>query len=57
MMSLESVGNRYLGGRPVLNCGEETAAKIDNVVQKIIKDAYAEAMKLLEENREILDRI
>lgn len=57
MMSLESVENRYLDGRPVLNCGEETAAKIDNVVQKIIKDAYAEAMKLLEENREILDRI
>ena len=57
MMSLESVENRYLDGRPVLNCGEETAAKIDNVVQKIIKDAHAEAMKLLEENREILDRI
>ena len=57
MMSLESVENRYLDGRPVLNCGEETAAQIDKVVQKMIKDAYADAMKLLEENREILDRI
>ena len=57
MMSLESVENRYLDGRPVLNCGEETAAQIDKVVQKMIKDAYADAIKLLEENREILDRI
>ena len=57
MMSLESVENRYLDGRPVLNCGEETAAQIDKVVQKMIKEAYADATKLLEENREILDRI
>jgi cell division protease FtsH len=57
MMSLESVENRYLDGRPVLNCGEETAAQIDKVVQKMIKDAYNDAIKLLEENREILDRI
>ncbi len=57
MMSLESVENRYLDGRPVLNCGEETAAQIDKVVQKMIKDAYAEAIQMLEENREILDRI
>ena len=57
MMSLESVENRYLDGRPVLNCGEETAAQIDKVVQRMIKDAYADATKMLEENREILDRI
>lgn len=57
MMSLESVESRYLDGRPVLNCGEETAAQIDKVVQQMIKESYADAMKLLEENREILDRI
>ena len=57
MMSLESIENRYLDGRPVLNCGEETAAQIDKVVQKMIKDAYDEATRLLVENREILDRI
>ncbi len=57
MMSLESVENHYLDGRPVLNCGEETAAQIDKVVQKMIKDAYDEATRLLAENREILDRI
>lgn len=57
MMSLESVENRYLDGRPVLNCGEETAAQIDRVIQQMIKTAYADAMRMLEENREILDRI
>ena len=57
MMSLESVENRYLDGRPVLNCGEETAAQIDKVIQRMIKTAYADAMRMLEENREILDRI
>ncbi len=57
MMSLESVENRYLDGRPVLNCGEETAAQIDKVIQRMIKTAYADAIRMLEENREILDRI
>lgn len=57
MMSLESVENHYLDGRPVLNCGEETAAQIDKVVQRMIHDAYEEATRLLNENREILDRI
>ncbi len=57
MMSLESVENRYLDGHAMLNCGEETAAQIDKVVHKMIKDAYDAAMQLLVENREILDRI
>lgn len=57
MMSLETVENRYLDGRPALNCGEETAAQIDKVVQRMIADAYADAIRMLEENREVLDRI
>ncbi len=57
MMSLESVEDRYLDGRAVLNCGEETAAQIDKVVQRMIKDAYDAATDLLRDNREILDRI
>lgn len=57
MMSLETVENRYLDGRPALNCGEETAAQIDKVVQRMIAEAYADAIKMLEENREVLDRI
>ncbi len=57
MMSLESVENRYLDGRPVLNCGDKTAAEIDEVVLGIINDAYATALKMLTEDREALDKI
>ncbi|MGN0482692.1 MAG: ATP-dependent zinc metalloprotease FtsH [Lachnospiraceae bacterium] len=57
LMGLESVENRYLDGRPVMNCGEQTAAKIDDVVQKLLKDSYDEAIRLLSENRDILEEI
>ena len=56
-MSLESVENRYLDGRPVLNCGDRTAAEIDVEVQKLIKNSYEKAKQLLEENRSVLDQI
>ena len=57
LMGLESVQHRYLDGRAVLTCGEATAADIDNEVMKMLKNAYAEAKKLLSENREALDKI
>ncbi len=57
LISLESVENRYLDGRPVLNCGDNTAAEIDLEVQKLLKESYEIARKLLEENREVLDKI
>lgn len=57
MMSLASVENQYLEGRASLNCGEATAAEIDKEVLKMIQDSYAEAIRLLTENREILDHI
>ncbi|MBR4183117.1 MAG: ATP-dependent zinc metalloprotease FtsH [Lachnospiraceae bacterium] len=57
MMSLESVENRYLDGTPVMNCGDETAAKIDKVVKDKLKDAYDKAVSMLTENREVLDKI
>lgn len=57
LISLESVENRYLDGRPALNCGDDTAAEIDQEVQMILKDSYETAKKLLEENREVLDHI
>ena len=57
LISLESVENRYLDGRPVLNCGDDTAAEIDQEVQIILKDSYETAKKLLEENRNVLDQI
>ena len=57
LMGLESVQNKYLDGRAVLNCGDPTAAEIDEEVMKMLKSAYAEAKHLLSENREALDRI
>ena len=57
LIGLESVQNRYLDGRPVMNCGQETASEIDHEVMKMLKEAYEEAKKLLSENRESLDKI
>ena len=57
LMGLESVENRYLDGRAVMNCGENTAAQIDDVVKRILKESYDTAKRLLMENREILEEI
>ncbi|WP_045143645.1 ATP-dependent zinc metalloprotease FtsH, partial [Clostridium butyricum] len=57
MMALESVQNRYLDGRAVRNCSEQTSTVLDNEVLKIIKEAHAESRKILRENRELLDKI
>ena len=57
LMGLESIQNRYLDGRPVLNCGEATASQIDEEVMRMLKSSYEEAKRLLFENRDALDRI
>ena len=57
MMCLATVDNQYLDNRAGLICGEDTAAQIDGEVLGIINHAYEEAMRLLTENREVLDKI
>ncbi|MGP1612104.1 MAG: ATP-dependent zinc metalloprotease FtsH [Catonella sp.] len=57
MVGLESVENRYLDGRAVLNCADETAAKIDEEVARLMKEFYDRAVNIIKENREVLDRI
>jgi len=57
LMGLATQENQYLTGRTVLNCGDATAAEIDNEVMKMLKEAYAEAKRLLSENRDALDKI
>lgn len=57
MMCLATVENQYLDNRAGLICGEDTAAQIDKEVLAIINHAYDEAMRLLTENREVLDHI
>jgi cell division protease FtsH len=57
LMGLETKENQYLTGRTVLNCGDATAAEIDQEVMVILKGAYAEAKRLLKENRDAMDKI
>ncbi len=57
LMGLATQEDQYLSGRMVLNCGEATAAEIDQEVMKMLKDSYEEAKRLLGENREVMDKI
>mgnify|MGYP004466266319 CR=1 FL=1 len=57
MMALEAMSNRYLDGRPVRNCSETTAAIADEEVLQVIKKAHEKSIKILIENRELLDEI
>ncbi len=57
LMSLESLENRYLDGRAVMNCGEATAAEIDAEVMALLKECHEKAKALLKENKEVLDKI
>lgn len=57
LMSLETVENKYLSGRTVLNCSDATAAQVDMEVKELLKRCFDEAKELLKSNREVLDRI
>jgi len=57
LIGLTTVEDQYLGGRATLNCGEATAAQIDQEVMKILKEAYDKAVALLADNRDCLDKI
>ncbi|MFA7573756.1 MAG: cell division protein FtsH, partial [Lutispora sp.] len=57
MMALETVSNRYLGGDSSITCSSETAAKIDQEVLSIIKDAHEKAINILKENMDKLHEL
>ncbi len=57
MMSLESIENRYLDGRAVSNCSDETKTQLDAEIVKLLSECHAKAEKMLSENRVALDRI
>jgi len=57
MTGLASRQSQYLEGGYGLNCAQETAAQIDRLVTKIIKDCYAEAIQILRDNEEMLHAI
>ncbi|MBS6194320.1 MAG: ATP-dependent zinc metalloprotease FtsH [Clostridiales bacterium] len=57
LMGLASVENQYLSGQAMLNCGDATAAEIDQEVMKMLKVSYEQAKTLLSAHREALDKI
>ena len=50
MIALETVNNQYLGGDTSLACSPETAARIDDEVNRIVKNAHAKAVQILSDN-------
>lgn len=57
LMGLATQQDQYLTGRMVMNCGDATAAGVDDEVMRILKKSYAEALRLLSENRDVMDEI
>ena len=47
LMGLATVENQYLSGRATLNCGDATAAEIDQEVMKMLKESYEQAKQML----------
>jgi len=57
LMSLETIEDKYLGGRNVLNCSDETAAEIDREVKELLRECYERALKQIRDNRETLEKV
>jgi len=57
LMSTASVENQYLDGQAYMDCSQETAAEVDKEVMEILQQAYADAKRILTENRGLLDEI
>ena len=57
LMQLESVQGKYLDRNAVLQCSDETAAKVDEEIRKVLSDSYDKAKKLLADHMDTLDEI
>ena len=57
LVGLATVESQYLEGRTALNCSDETAAAIDEEVAAMIKESYDQALQMLRENRELMDKL
>ncbi len=56
MMGLEIPGSQYMDGRPVKTCADETMVKADEIVRKLLEEAYQKAVDILTENKAILEK-
>jgi len=57
LVKWESVEDKYLSGRIVMECSEATSAKIDEEIMKKLDESYQRAKQLLEENKSLLDTL
>ena len=57
VMGVATVQNQFLDGSMGLNCAQDTAALVDREVKDILEQCHAEARKLLENDREMLDKV
>ena len=57
LMAPASVNNAYLDGQAYLDCSQETSARVDAAVQKLLTECYSDAVKLLTENRGLMHEI
>ena len=57
LMTTATVQNSYLDGQAYMDCSQDTAAQVDKEVQKLLDDAFADATRILRENRSLLDEI
>ena len=57
LMTTASVQNSYLDGQAYMDCSQDTAALVDQEVKKLLDEAFADATKLLRDNRGLLDEV
>ena len=57
LMGLATVQNKYLDGSATLNCSDVTAAAVDEEVKDMLKESYEQALALLKENRDVMDKL
>lgn len=57
LMSMATVENQYLEGQSYMDCSQQTAALVDQEVQKLLDEVYTDAKRILRENRSLLDEI
>ena len=57
MMALASRRNQYLDGGYGMDCAQDTAARMDQAVKEILDQCYKEAVEVIRNNREDMDKV
>ena len=57
LIGLATQEDKYLSGRTVMNCGDDTATEVDKEVMDMLKVAYEKAKAILRDNRKVMDKL